>query len=114
MDRFDLQSLRAYAPSIALCGAGLLALYVLAGWVDKPVLAAFAQTFKWPAFAAVVAGLGHCTWVTWRLWRAEQGVGLLCRCGGLLGAERDGRASRGGRYRRCLACGTNVNHRHYE
>ena len=114
MDRFDVQTLRAYTPAVVLCGSGLAALYVLAGWVDSPMLGALAHTFRWPAFAAVSAGLGHCAWMTWRLWCAEQGIGLLCTCGGLLGPERDGRASRGGRYRRCLACGTNVNHRHYE
>jgi len=61
--------------------------------------------------AALAFAVMHGAWVSYRLWQTERGKGLLCECGGLPGAERDGRY---GPYRRCRACSRNVVRRHYE
>lgn len=115
MDHWGWIYARAYAPA-----AGLLVLVLalavamaLTGLQAGPIVAGLIGVPKWVPVALFVAGLLQAGWVTYRLWQAHNGEGQLCHCGGLLGAEREGRADRGGAYRRCYACGDNINHRHY-
>lgn len=69
------------------------------------------SVWRWGPVLVGLTALAHGGWVTWQLWRADRGLGLLCGCGGPLGAERDGRY---GPYRRCRCCGKNVARRYYE
>ena len=85
--------------------------WVMAGLDPGPIAAAVFTPAKWAALAALAFGTLHGSWTAYRLWRAERGEGVLCDCGGLLGAEIDGRY---GPYRKCLACRRNIARRHYE
>lgn len=111
MDRWDWMAVRAYMPSALALVISALATWLLSGWRGNPYLAPLLAAGLWVPLAALAFAAGHGAWVTYRLWRADRGEGVLCACGGLLGAERAGRY---GRYRQCLACSRNVAHRHYE
>lgn len=111
MNRWDWMAARALAPAAFAFVVALGSTWIIYGWQSSPFLASMVSTARWIPLAALVFAVLHGAWVSYRLWQAERGVGLLCECGGLLGAERDGRY---GPYRRCLACSRNVARRHYE
>lgn len=114
MNHWDWVVVRAYTPALVALMMAVLSMLVMSGLQASPLLASFASTWRWiPLF-----GLAATVWLivvpTFRLWHWNRG-GVGCpTCGGPLGHERAGYASRGGAYRRCYACGDNVNHRHYE
>lgn len=104
-------AVRAYAPAgFALVGAFVL-MWMVSGLEPASYAAVIFAPAKWASLAALAFGTLHGGWTTYRLWRAERGEGVLCDCGGLLGAEIDGRY---GPYRKCLACRRNVARRDYE
>jgi len=111
MDRWDWMAVRAYTPAALALVAALVSLWVVSGWQNSRYLAGMVGTAKWIPLAALAFAVVHGAWVSYRLWQAERGEGLLCECDGLLGAEQDGRY---GPYRQCLACSRNVARRHYE
>lgn len=115
MDRWDWMALRAYAPAAVALLFAAVSMAVVSRWQSTPLLAGFVQAARW----VPLLGLAATAWLvvapTYRLLRWHRGVGPCCpNCGGPLGHERAGYASRGGAYRSCYACGDNVNHRHYE
>ncbi|GAB2621278.1 hypothetical protein [Novilysobacter erysipheiresistens] len=114
MDRWDWMAVRAYVPTAGLLLAALVSTGVLTRLQASPLLAGLVSGGKWLPVLLLTAAVVHFAWVTYRLCQADKGKGLLCGCGGLLGHERAGRASRGGAYRRCYACGRNINHHRYE
>jgi hypothetical protein len=106
------QLIRAFWPSIVATVGGVLAMLIVlplrdaAGPFQSVVGFLALAPFAFLGFAFVYGG-----WVYYRFTQAEAGDGPICTsCGGPLGHERDGRY---GDYRKCLACGTNVNNRHY-
>lgn len=111
MNRWDWMAVKAYAPAALALIVGFGLTWLIAGWQDNPFLHALVGPARWLPLGLLIYAVGHACWVGYRLWLAERGEGLLCDCGGLLGAERDGRY---GPYRRCLACSRNVARRHYE
>jgi hypothetical protein len=113
MDRWGWMALKAYAPAFI----GLLfsvGLELISGnLTTSPYLKGLAPVVELPSIAGFVASVGYAVWVTYQLKRWERGEALVCSCGGLLGWQRAG--IRGwGAFRKCFACGRNVNHRHYE
>ena len=110
MEWFPL--VRAFWPSIVSMAAGLAIIFILTPLRDSA--GPFQQFFTVLALAPLaflLFALGYGAWVYYRMAQAESGVGPICTsCGGPLGFERTGRY---GDYRKCLACGTNVNNRHY-
>lgn len=111
MDRWNWMAVRAFAPAAFAIVVAFVSMWVISGWQSSPYLAGMFATARWVPLAALVFATAHGAWVSYRLWQAERGVGLLCECGGLLGGERDGRY---GPYRQCMACSRNVARRHYE
>lgn len=111
MDRWDWMAVKAYAPTALALVVGFALTWLMSGWQNNPYLAGLLSFARWAPLFALAFALLHGSWVTLRLWRARQGEGLLCECGGLLGSERDGRY---GPYRRCLGCSRNIARRHYE
>ncbi|GEM_PF-1209804 len=119
MGTIDFRAIRPYLPAALLLGFAFALTFVLGplagSLAASPYLAQFAPFVRAVAPLLVAVGLLHMLWVSWQLWRAERGLGLLCdACSGPLGFERVGRASRGGAYRKCRCCARNVNHRPYE
>lgn len=115
MDRWNWVAVRAYGPAACALLVAAISIAVLSRWQASPLLAGFVAVGRWVPPMALVATLGLLVAPTYRLVRWQRGEGPDCpRCGGPLGHERVGYASRGGAYRRCYACGDNVNHRHYE
>lgn len=111
MDRWNWMAVRAFAPATFALVVAFVSMWVISGWQSSPYLVGMFATARWIPVAALAFATVHGAWVGYRLWQAERGEGLLCDCGGLLGAEWDGRY---GPYRRCLACSRNVARRHYE
>ncbi|MBB1089465.1 hypothetical protein H4F99_13355 [Lysobacter sp. SG-8] len=111
MDRWTWMALRMYAPAALALATAFVVLGVAARWQQLPVLVGLVPLLKWGSLAALFYATLHGAWVTARLWRAERGEGLLCECGGPLGAEINGRY---GPYRRCWSCRRNVPCRHYD
>lgn len=111
MNRWDWMAVRAYLPGAAALLVAVVAVVVISGWQENPLLSGMVSTAKWLPILAIGFALFHGVFTSIRLWRAEHGNGLLCECGGLLGGERKGRY---GLYRRCLQCSRNVNSRHYQ
>lgn len=115
MDRWNWVAVRAYAPAVFALLVAVVSMAVLSHWQANPLLAGFVAIGRWVPLLALAATIGLLVVPSYRLWRWQRGEGLDCpRCGGPLGHERAGYTSRGGAYRRCYACGDNVNHRHYE
>ncbi len=104
-------ALRAYAPSGLSLIAALVLTRALAAWHASPILSGMYSSVRWAPIGLLVFAVAHAVWISFRLWKAGRGEGLLCDCGGLLGIERNGRY---GPYRRCLACGRNVSHQREE
>lgn len=110
MDRFEWMGIRVFLPGALWMLASLVAIWLLSGLQASAYTAGLWNGLRWLPIAMLGFGLllvGH---ALYRLWRWQRGEGLLCGCGGLLGREIDGRY---GPYRRCLACGRNVNERRY-
>lgn len=115
MDRWDWMAIRAYAPAVGALVFAAVAMIVVTGWQANPSLTGFVEIGRWVS----LLGLAVTGWLvaapTYRLLRWQRGAGPCCpNCDGPLGHERAGYANRGGAYRKCYACGDNVNHRHYE
>ena len=102
---------RAYGPTLVGLKASAVGFGLLGGLHGHPILAGMVLVWRWVPALVGLAALSHGAWVTWQLLQAELGSGLLCNCGGPLGAERDGRY---GPYRRCRCCGKNIARRYYE
>lgn len=115
MDRWGWVAVRAFGPAVVALLVGVVSMVVFPTGPSTPLLAGFAMVGQWIQLAAVAMALWLVLTPTYRLWRWQRGKGPTCpRCGGPLGCERLGYASRGGAYRCCYACSDNVNHRHYE
>lgn len=111
MDREDVMFWKAILPGMAWLLAGVAAAWTLSGLPDSPLTAGLFSTLRWGPLLMAGWGLLQLAAGGYRVWQWHRGEGLLCECGGMLGSERDGRW---GRYRKCMACGRNVNCRHYE
>lgn len=115
MDRWDWMAVRAYAPSVVALLFTAASMFMLSSLPDSPLTHGLMQGFRWVPLLGLVAATGLFVAPTYRLVQWHRGVGPTCpTCGGPLGRERTGYLSRGGAYRRCYACGDNVNHRHYK
>ncbi|CEH40232.1 conserved hypothetical protein [Xanthomonas citri pv. citri] len=116
MARCNWMAVRAYAPCVVSLLFTAALMFMLLGLPDSPLLAqGLIQSFRWVPLLGLVTATGLFVAPTYRLVQWHRGVGASCpACGGPLGHERAGYASRGGAYRRCYACGNNVNHHHYE
>ena len=110
MDRDLWMTIRAYMPSAMALVLAFALTWLLSGLRENPYLAGLVGTIRWAALLPLGFAAAHGSWITYRLWRADRGEGLLCDCGGLLGGEIDGRY---GPYRRCLRCKRNVSQREY-
>jgi hypothetical protein len=111
MNRFDGMALRMLLPGAAWLLISWMAVEVSAGLNNSPYTAPLAQGLRWVPTAISAFGIGLFRMALFRLWRWHRGQGVLCDCGGVLGAEINGRF---GHYRRCLACRRNVNCRDYQ
>lgn len=110
MDKFEWMSVKVFLPGAFCMLASLAAVWLLSGLQGSPYTARLWDGVRWVPVSMFGFGLllvGH---AVYRLCRWQRGEGSLCDCGGLLGREIDGRY---GLYRRCLACGQNVNERNY-
>lgn len=106
---------RAYGPAALLLVLAALCLAMLSAWSQSPLLAGLESIASFVPVGLVAASLAQLGMATYRLYQWERGAGHDCsHCGGPLGRERAGRARMGGAYRRCYACGSSVNHRHYQ
>ena len=107
MDRWAWMMAKIYAPAVGALAIGLLLMLPLGMIRESQLLAGFYALARWAPALAIAASVILGLIATLRLWRWDQGRSqLVCECGGLLGYERDGRY---GLYRKCLACGRNVN-----
>lgn len=105
-------AVRAYGPAALALLVAVVSVAVLSQWQASPLLVGFVVVGPLLALAAT---LWLVAMPTYRLVQWQRGLGFDCpRCGGPLGHERIGHERMGGAYRRCYACGDNVNHRHYE
>lgn len=115
MERESGVVVRAYGPAASLLVLAALCVAMLSAWPQSPLLAGLESMATLVPVGMVAASLGLMGTATYRLHRWQRCAGHDCsHCGGPLGPERAGRARMGGAYRRCYACGTNVNHRHYQ
>ena len=115
MDRWNWIAARAFGPAIIALLIAVMSVVVLSFWQASPLLSGFVIAGRCVPLLALASSLWLVLIPTYRLWQWQHGEGLNCpRCGGPLGHERGGYANRGGAYRRCYACGDNINHRHYE
>lgn len=110
MDRDLWMTVRAYMPTILALALAFALAWLLSGWRQNPYLAGLFGTVRWAPLLALGFAVVHGSWITYRLWRADRGEGLLRDCGGLLGGEIDGRY---GPYRRCFRCSRIVPQREY-
>lgn len=114
MDRWSWVALRAYGPAAFVLLAAVVCMTVLLSWQTSPLLAGAVSGARWVPLVMLLVASGLAIDTTFRLVRWQRGVHPSCpKCGGPLGHERTGCARMGGAYRRCYACGNNVNHRHY-
>lgn len=115
MNRFDWMMLKACLPVAFGLAASFLVLSLGSQFVGHEYLGQIGRFLILASGGLFSTSVGYAIWIGVRLWRWDRGRGLIChRCDGLLGYERAGRPSRGGRYRKCLACGDNANHRYYD
>jgi hypothetical protein len=105
--------IKAFVPTALLLVATVTVTWLVSGLRDNPNFSSLFELARWIPFSGFAATLLLGAFTSYRLWRWGQGYALTCECGGLLGRERLGIRGRGD-YRHCLACGRNVNHRHYE
>ena len=115
MDRWNWIAVRAFGPAAVALMAAVLATMILSYLPVSPLIEGLAVAAKWIPLLLLAVSL---LWVLipgYRLWQWQRCEGPSCpRCGGPLGHERTGYASRGGAYRCCYACGGNINHKYYE
>ena len=110
MDRFTWMAIRMMLPAMFLVAGGITVTWILPDSTSTPLLAGVLERVRWlPLLLALAAALWS-VWVGFRWWQWHRGNALVCKCGGLLGGEREGRF---GPYRRCLACGQPTAQRHY-
>lgn len=115
MQRGNWVVVRAYGPATSLLVLAALCVAMLSAWPQSPLLAALESMARLVPVGLMAVSLGLMAMATYRLYQWERGHGHDCdHCGGPLGRERAGRTRMGGAYRRCYACSTNVNHRHYQ
>lgn len=115
MNRWDWIALRGYGPAAFLLLVAVAAMGMLSSWQANPLLAGFLSIARWLPVLAVVVAVGLAIGTSYRIAQWQRGEHAGCpTCAGPLGHERVGRARMGGAFRRCYACGKNVNHRHYE
>lgn len=115
MDRWNWVAVRAYGPAAFALLVAVVSMAVLSHWQASPMLTGFVMVGRWVPLAALAATFWLLVAPTYRLVQWQRGQGLDCpRCCGPLGHERIGHSRMGGAYRRCYACGDNVNHRRYE
>ena len=110
MDRFELMSWKVVAPGCVWMLASLGVAWALSGGQSTPYTIPLLAMLRWVPIAMFSWGAVLLVHAFYRLRQFEQGKGLHCGCGGLLGAERHGRY---GPYRKCFACGRNVGRRFY-
>lgn len=114
MDRWDWVALRAYGPAGFALLAAVACMAILWLWQTSPLLVGVVAVTRWIPLVLLLVASGQAIDATIRLVRWQRGLHPSCpKCGGPLGHERAGYARMGGAYRRCYACGNNVNHRHY-
>lgn len=113
MDRWTWMVWNALLPSIAVLVFAFASIWPIAALQDHPMTAGYFLIARWIPLVLFLVGVVMTAMVVWRLRAWERGEGMLCSCGGLLGREREGIRGRG-RYRKCLACGSNRNHREYD
>ncbi|GAB3097185.1 hypothetical protein [Lysobacter terrae] len=113
MDRWGWMALRAYVPTGFALIVGLVSAWAVSGLPADSVIAGMLAPLQWVSPIAFLAAVGLSLLATYRLLQWERGNAITCDCGGLLGRERPGIKGRGD-YRKCLACGRFVNHRHYD
>ncbi len=111
MNNDTWMAMKIYAPTALAIVAALLLLEASSAMAQHALFEQIAGMLRWGSLGAFVVALGAGTYAGVRLVRADQGKGLLCDCGGLLGREIDGRY---GYYRKCMRCSRNVNRKHYE
>lgn len=104
-------AVKVYAPAVLAVVAALVLLEASSAMGQHAMFSQVAGMLRLGSLGAFVIALGFGTYGSVRLIRAEQGKGLLCDCGGLLGREIDGRF---GFYRKCMRCSRNVAQRYYE
>lgn len=104
-------AVKVYLPTALAVVAAFVLLEVSSAIAQHAMFSQVAGMLRWGSLGAFVFALGAVTYGSVRLVRAEQGRGLLCDCGGLLGREIDGRY---GHYRKCMRCSRNIAQRHYE
>lgn len=115
MNRERWTLVRAYRPAITLFGLALLVTVSLDNLGDISLATGVSHALYWAPVPLIGGALLLLSAASYRLWRWERGKGPSCvTCGGPLGHEHEGRASRGGAFRRCYACGKAINHRHYD
>ncbi len=114
MDRWTWMALKSYGMSLYVAFATLALWLATRDLPETPPFQQLGQIFGWIPLVGLGVALVMASAATFRMWRWETGYGPRCpNCDGMLGGERLGRSDRGGAYRKCLACRTNVNHKHY-
>lgn len=111
MDRKTLMYARMLMPGVMLMVGALVAQVIANRFGATMLLLAMQKPIQLVSLILMAGGSISVFWAGWRMWRRESGAAsMVCQCGGLLGRERSGRY---GAYRRCLACDTPVNERHW-
>jgi hypothetical protein len=115
MNQQQWMLVRAYWPAVALFSLALLMTVPLDSLPDSSLATSMVSALYCVPATLVGGALLLFSTASYRLWRWERGDGPSCvACGGPLGHEHEGRANRGGAFRRCYACGKAINHRHYD
>jgi hypothetical protein len=102
MTHMHWMAFRMYLPTLACLLLAFASTWLLSGWEQSVYLAPLGDALRWVPYGLL--GLATLLGVvaSVRLMRWESGDALICRCGGLLGGEREGRF---GAYRKCMGCG---------
>lgn len=111
MDRYELMGWKALLPGGLWMLMSLPVVWALSGLQGSPLTDGLFSALRWGPVAMFGWGALLTCHALYRIWQWNRGEGLLCACGGILGSEINGRY---GLYRKCLACGDNVNCRHYQ
>lgn len=115
MNRECWMLVRAYWPTVALFGLAFLMTVTLDSPGNSSLVTGVFSVLYWAPIILIGGAFLLLSAASYRLWRWERGEGPSCMtCAGPLGHEREGRANRGGAFRRCYACGKAVNHRYYD
>lgn len=104
--------LRACWPGLVWLGIGVLSAGVGSGLAASPYSASLFDNLRWIPVGLFGLSVVSFASAGYRLWQWDRAGPACNHCGGPLGHEREGIRGRGN-YRRCLACGINVNQRHY-